>query len=87
MLTVTEAASAHLAGMLENADAPDGHAIRVVPSQGSIALQLDTPNSEDQAVEHGGRTVLVLDNQVQQMLGERTLDMDQTENGPALALK
>lgn len=87
MLTVTEAATAHLADMLEKSDAPEGHAIRVVPAQGSVALRLDEPQPEDQSVEHGGKTVLVLDTQVQEMLGERTLDVDQTENGPALALK
>ncbi len=87
MLTVTEAASAHLADMLDKADAPDGHAIRVVPAQGSVALRLDEPQPQDQEIEHGGKTVLVLDTQVQEMLGQRTLDVDQTESGPALALK
>ena len=87
MLTVTEAATAHLHDMLEKSDAPDGLAIRVVPNEGSVALRLDEPQPEDQAIEHGGKTVLVLDQEVQQMLGERTLDVDQTEQGPALALK
>ncbi len=86
MLTVTEAASAHLAQMLADAEAPNDVAIRIVVREGGLVLALDSANTEDATFDHEERTVLVLDTEVSELLQEKTLDVQDTEEGPQLAI-
>ena len=83
MLTVTEAASAHLAQMLKQQDAPEDIAVRFVCEEQGIALQPDSERAGDTTFPHDGRTVLVLDAQVSELLAEDTLDLE----GAKLALQ
>jgi Fe-S cluster assembly iron-binding protein IscA len=86
VLTVTDAASAHLAQMLADAEAPDDVAIRIVAREGGLVLALDSTNTEDATFDHEERTVLVLDTEVSKLLEEKTLDVQDTEEGPQLAV-
>jgi Fe-S cluster assembly iron-binding protein IscA len=86
MLTVTEPASAHLAKLLDDAEAPDGAAARFVSGEEGLALQLDQPKDDDQTVDHQGRTVLLLDPEIADLLQDKTLDVRETEEGTALEL-
>jgi len=87
MLTVSDDARAHLASLLENVEgAPDDAAIRLVAQPQGLGLAVDTPDDADETVEHDGRTILVMDAEVASMLDERTLDIQQTEQGTALAI-
>lgn len=76
MLTVTEAASAHLAEILTQAGFPDDTAIRLVHEGGRIGMQPDNERPGDTTFEHNGRVVLVLDEQVAQLLADDQLDME-----------
>ena len=84
MLTITEAAGAHMAEVL--ADTQEDFAIRFVLAGQNLEPQLDKPRSGDTTFDHNGRTVLILDEDVSQMLAERTLDMQETHEGPRLML-
>lgn len=86
MLSVTEPASSHLEKLLDKAQAPDGAAARFVASEEGLTLQLDHPKPEDETHEHEGRTILLLDQQVAELLSDKTLDLQDTEQGPSLAL-
>lgn len=87
MLNVTEPAAEHLARLLDDAQAPDGAAARFVASQEGLALQVDTPKPGDDTIEHSGRTLLLLDEQVSDLLSDKVLDVEQTEEGLALTLQ
>jgi Fe-S cluster assembly iron-binding protein IscA len=87
MLTVTEGASAQLADMLTAAEAPDDVAVRFVVQGQGLALGLDQVKAEDQTFEHSGKTVLVLDEEIAGLLNDKTLDVEDTDEGPRLALK
>jgi Fe-S cluster assembly iron-binding protein IscA len=85
MLNVTEPAAAHLANALSSA--PEENAVRfVVQGNGQIASVLDSPREEDAKFEHDDRTVLVLDQQMSQLLGDKTLELKETEQGAQLVL-
>lgn len=86
MLTLTEAAGAHLATLLDNSEAPDDAAVRIVMGEKGLALATDQPRAEDATYEHNDKTVLVLDKQVATALSDRTIDIEQTEKGTALAI-
>ena len=86
MLTVTGSASAQFAQMLADTKAPGDAVIRIVVREDGLALGLDTTHPEDAAFDHEDRTVLVLDAEVSQLLEEKTLDVEDTEEGPQLAI-
>jgi Fe-S cluster assembly iron-binding protein IscA len=80
VLTVTEAARAHLAQLLAQQDVPEDIAVRFVYEEGEgIALQPDSERAGDTAFQHEGQTVLVMDAQVSELLAEDTLDLEGTK--------
>lgn len=87
MLTVTDNAGKHMANLLENANAPDEASLRFVVDGDSLGLTIDQPQDGDQTFEHDGRTVLLLDEKVGQLLDERTLDVQDTDDGARLSLE
>ena len=79
MLTVTEAASARLAEMMEQKGLSQDVAIRFVSRDRGIAMQSGTERPGDATFQHEGRTVLLLDEKVSKLLADETLDVDGTE--------
>ena len=73
MLTVTDAAGAHLAEMLSSA--PEKAAIRFVAETNGLTPRIDSPRPEDATFEHNDRVVLILDQPVASALDEKTLDV------------
>ena len=87
MLTITEPAANHLGKLLNEAEAPEGSAVRFTVGQEGLSLQLDSPREDDQSIEHGGKTLLVMDPQVSELLSDKTLAFEQTEQGPTLVIQ
>ncbi|MFW6039082.1 MAG: hypothetical protein ACOC9P_01235 [bacterium] len=87
MLTITEPAANHLGKLLDEAEAPEGTAARCVASEEGLSLQIDSPGENDHTFEHDGKTLLVLDPQVAELLSDKTLAFEQTDDGPALAIQ
>lgn len=75
MLTVTESAGTHLAQLLAESDAPDEAAVRIAHDQDGWSLLLDNADPSDQRFEHNGKTVLVIDPEAADLLGDVTLDV------------
>jgi len=87
MLNVSDEALGHLATMLDGVEgAPDEAAIRLVAQPQGLGMAVDTPNDGDQTIEHDGRVVLLVDEQVAGMLEGRTMDLQEPEQGTALAI-
>lgn len=75
MLTVTDAASARLAEILRQQSMPEEIAVRFgCEGQGIVARQ-DSERAGETTFQHAGRTVLLLDAQVSEVLAEDTLDL------------
>lgn len=87
MLNITTPAAEHLAKLLDEADAPEGTAARFVVEQEGLVLQVDSPREDDQTIEHEGKPLLVLDAQVAELLDDKTLALEETEDGPTLAIQ
>ncbi|MCG8407766.1 MAG: hypothetical protein MI923_21410 [Phycisphaerales bacterium] len=79
MLTVTEAASAHLEKMLKQKEVPEGTAVRFVDDGDGVVLRQDTQRDGDAAFQHNGRTVLLLDARMSELLAKDTLDLKDSE--------
>jgi hypothetical protein len=86
MFIVTEAAGGYLTAVLDNANASEETAIRLVLEGNTLTPQLDNTHPGDKTFDHEGRMVLMLDAQVSQVLDDSTLDIETTEEGPKLIL-
>jgi Fe-S cluster assembly iron-binding protein IscA len=87
MFTVTDAACGHLAGLLYSANAPDEAVIRFVLEGHAITPTLDQERPDDTTYEYAGSTVLVLDEHTEALLENRTLDVQDTDDGPRLIIR
>lgn len=86
MLTVTQAAAEQLKELKQNAE--DGpKPLRVFRSGEGLALGHDEPGEQDHKVEREGQTLLVFDDDVSEILAERTLDVRETEQGAVLVVR
>ncbi len=79
MLTVTEAAVARLAQMLQQQGLSEGTAVRFVFEGQGLVLQPDSEREGDAMFQYQGRTVLLLDAQVSERLAEDTLDVEDSK--------
>ncbi len=87
MFILTDAAREHLSELLDQAQAPEGAAARVVIEDEGLTLSIDHPQEGDETFEHEGRTVLLLAPQVAEALDGQTLDVEQGEDGPVMTVQ
>ncbi len=87
MFAMTETAGEYLTAVLDDANAAEETAIRLVLDGNTLTPKLDNARPGDATFDHEGRMVLVLDAQVTQVLAESMLDVRATtEEGPKLFL-
>lgn len=85
MLTLTATAGTCLVQLLENK--PPEAVVRLVPSPEGLAIQVSEVQPGDVTLSHDNQTVLAIDAEVSQLLAEKTLDAQSTEQGTQLLLK
>ena len=87
MLTVTVAARNRLSRKLARKKPTDGAALRFTRMVGGWRLRLDRARPADTEFTHDGRSVLLLDVAVSQVMTNMTLDVRSTDSGPRLSLR
>jgi hypothetical protein len=86
MMKITDAAGEYLTSVLDRANAPADTAIRLRLHNDGLAPELDSAQPGDMTFDHGGRTVLLLDDRARDYLVKSTLDVDATPDGPKLMI-
>ena len=86
MLTVTDEAKTFLMGVIDQNSLPEDKTIRLTASPEGLGLAPDTPTDEDTTFEQDGRVVLAVADPIASQLADKSLSIDQTEQGPALAI-
>ncbi len=84
MLTVTEPAAAALAQKL--AEEPDEVVIRLSIKGNRVIPTKDVLYSDDVTFSYRGKIVLVLDEKAAKLLWDKTLDLTDSDDNPALEL-
>lgn len=93
MISVTEQAKSHLATALDEATPeeaePEESCFRLVRGENNrLAMVLGRQTESDAVVEHGGKPLLAMDQDLAPALDGRTLDVEENEQGqPVLTLK
>lgn len=78
MARLTDRAAQQLKQTLDRAQAPPDTAVRFVRSGAGAMLRFDDQHADDERLDFDGRTVLVLDPDTAEFVGNRVLDH---ENG------
>ncbi len=76
MLTVTLEAGAHLVKIMDEESFPEGVAIRIAFDGQGLTMEPDNVRTGDITLEHDGRVILLLDDQINELLAGETLDLD-----------
>jgi hypothetical protein len=87
MLSVTNEASKVLQEMISDADVPDGGALRLVQRDTGLGFAIDQPRENDHTFAHKGTVVLVVAEDIGEALGDKTLRVQQAEQGVALVIE
>jgi Fe-S cluster assembly iron-binding protein IscA len=87
MVTLTYTAGEHMAYMLSEHQNHDDVVVRNKLTKGDVEMQPDKIRPGDEAFDHNGRVVLVLDQQISQLLGNKTIDLMTDDDGSHLILK
>ena len=84
MVTITYTAAEHIAYMLseQQVDA----VLRIMVTRGDVEMEPDQIRPGDETFDHDGKVVLVLDQQVSQLLGNKTIDLTADDDGSHLIL-
>ena len=75
-----------LAQALVDSRAPAEMVLRVLCEGEAIDIKVDNERPDDATIEHEGKTLLVLDEDTVVALSSKTLDIEETSEGPVLAL-
>ncbi len=86
MLTVTYTAAEHVAYTLSDHEVSDDVALRITLQKGAVEIEPDKRRSGDEAFDHNGMVVMVVDQGASEMLSEMTLDVATDDDGTHLIL-
>ncbi len=87
MVTVTYTAGEHMAYMLSEHQNRDDVVVRIKLTKGDVEMQPDKIRPGDEAFDHNGKVILVLDQQISQLLDDKTIDLMTDDVGSHLILK
>ncbi len=86
MLTVTDDAKSFLKELIDHNNLPEDTTIRLTATQEGLGLAPDTPSEQDTTFELEGRVVLTVADPIATQLADKSLSINQTEQGPTLAI-
>jgi Fe-S cluster assembly iron-binding protein IscA len=86
MVTVTEHAAQLLKEMQEGHEESADKVLRLVHREDSFQFAFDEPRADDQVIQSGDTDVLLVGTDVSELLGDATIDCQDTPAGPRFTL-
>jgi len=86
MLNVTDDAKVFLKGLIDQNSVPEDATIRLTAGPQGLGLAPDKASDDDTTFEHDGRTVLAVAEPIATQLDGKSIDVNQTAQGPALSI-
>ena len=87
MLNASDAACAFISELLTSSEAPDESAVRIVLEENQLSMKLDEEKPGDETILHEGKTILLVDAEISQVLDGKTLEFEDTEEGLKLTVE
>jgi Fe-S cluster assembly iron-binding protein IscA len=87
MIQVTERARETFKNRLEDLIERPGVVLRIGPTDSGLGIFPDTRKDDDQIIEHDGRAVLLIDQEVSETLADTTIDVEEHADGARFAVR
>lgn len=87
MIQVTERARGTFAETLEHMVDSPGVMLRIGPTGSGLGIFPDTRKDDDQVIEHEGRAVLLIDEEVSAKLADTTIDVEEHTDGSHFVIR
>ncbi len=87
MVTVTYTAAEHMAYTLSEDHDSDDVVLRIKLTKDGVEMNPDNIRPGDETFDHNGKVVLVLDQQISQLIGNKTIDLTTDDDGSHLILE
>ena len=87
MLNASDAACAFISELLTSSEASDESAVRIAIEENQLSMKLDEEKPGDETFLHEGKTILLVDAEISQVLDGKTLEFEDTEEGPKLMVE
>jgi len=86
MIQVTERARETFKNRLEDLERP-GVMLRIGSTDSGLEIFPDTLKDDDQIIEHDGRAVLLIDQEVSETLADTTIDVEEHADGARFVVR
>ncbi len=86
MVTLTYTAGERMAYMLSEHQDRDDVVMRIKLTKGDVEMQPDKIRPGDETFAHDGKVILVLDQQISQLLDNKTIDLMTDDDGSHLTI-
>ena len=60
---------------------------RLTKKEDSFALEIDSPAEEDRVIKHGGAIALMVDQAIEEEVGDVLIDVEERPDGPQLMMR
>jgi hypothetical protein len=87
MVDVTSRAKSVLHEALELSGFGTETGLRLRRQEGKLTLDVDQAGTNDRSITHEGRTVLIIDQELDREMGEVRVDIGEDPNGPELVMR
>jgi len=87
MLKVSETVLGVLCEGLRASRVKRGHGLRLKEGDDQLTLELDTPKKQDRVISHNGRRVLIIDPGFEARIGDASIDVEDTTEGPEIIMR
>jgi len=87
MIQVTERARETFKNKLEDLIERPGVILRIGRTDSGLEIFPDTLKDDDQIIEHDGRTVLLIDQEVSETLADTTIDVEEHADGARFVVR
>jgi Fe-S cluster assembly iron-binding protein IscA len=87
MILVSDLAKAALWESLQESGIEAGQGLRLTATEGAFTLDLDYPNEKDRVIEHRDATVIIVDQETEDRIGDAIIDINEGENGSELVFR
>ncbi len=87
MVTVTFSTAEHMAYTLFERQVREDVVLRIKLTKDGVEMKPDNIRPGDETFDHNGKVVLVLDQQISQLIGNKTIDLMTDDDGSHLILE
>lgn len=87
MIKVSYQAAEVLAEALSKSEVDPNEGLRLMPKKQGFTLELDAPRSNDRVISYSGVTVLIVEDCVEDKIGDAMIDLERQADGLDLVIR